>query len=78
MKDLFFDLYGFENAILILKQQKYLFVSWCNNSIPTAGSRTTKIEKLNSNTKAEIFKTINHKNGDITLKTNLGYLKFSK
>ncbi|MDD1420937.1 hypothetical protein MEO40_17725 [Dolichospermum sp. ST_sed1] len=72
----YFDLYGFENTVLILAE-KFKFVSWCKNSIPTAGSLTKDSKKLNLKSCSEVKKVINHKNGEVTIQTELGYLKFT-
>ena len=71
------DLYGFDVLLQQLKNN-FSFVSYCSGSTPTAGSLTTSICKVKKfHSQMEIKKSIFHKNGDITLKTNKGFLKFS-
>ncbi len=69
-------LYGYTVTILQLKKI-YTFVSYAEKSIPTPGSRTLTTDKLNEGGDTLLEKIILHKNNDITLKTNYGYLKFS-
>ena len=69
------DLYQWSITVKQLKN-KYSLVSWCKNSKPTQGSLTLPTEKLNENNDTIIDKYIIHKNLDITLKTNQGFLKF--
>ena len=69
-------LYGYLVTILQLKKI-YTFVSYAEKSIPTAGSQTLTTDKLKEDTSILLENVILHKNNNITLKTNFGYLKFS-
>lgn len=71
------DLYGYNVLVNYLKQS-YTFVSYSQNSIPTVGSMCFNVAKLLESDNVEVHKAINHKDGTVTLKTNLGYLKFWK
>lgn len=72
----YYDLYGYDVIATVLKS-KFYFVSFCKNSIPGPGSLTLKTEKLNVLSDAKIEKVILHKNLNLTIKTNYGFLKFS-
>jgi hypothetical protein len=72
----YFDLYNYETILTILKN-KYYFVSFSKNSVPTAGSITLKTNKINVLSDAKIENVILHKNNLITIKTNYGFMKFS-
>jgi len=63
---------------ITLKQLKkqFIFVSYCQNSIPGNGSQTYKSEKLNIKTIKKVFKMILHKNKKVTLKTEKGFFQF--
>ena len=71
------DLYGWEIVVSELKKT-FTLVSWAKNSRPTAGSLTVPTEKLNENRNASIEKVMLHRNGEITLITNFGWLRFLK
>ena len=80
--------YNFDNwdgAIRILKDDGFLFVSFRHKSVPTERSPTKPIKYLATNKdrkgnrgKIEIIKVINHKNSNITMQTNLGFIQFFK
>ena len=80
--------YNFDNwddAIRILKDDGFLFVSFRHKSVPTKGSPTKQIKYLATNKdrkgnreEIEIIKVINHKNSNITMQTNLGFIQFFK
>ena len=80
--------YNFDNwddAIRILKDDGFLFVSFRHKSIPIEGSPTKLIKCLATNKdrkgnrgKIEIKKVTNHKDGKVTLQTNLGFVQFFK
>ena len=80
--------YNFENwddAIRILKDDGFLFVSFRHKSVPTEGSPTKLIKCLATNKdrkgnrgKIEIKKVTNHKDGKVTIQTNLGFIQFFK
>lgn len=80
--------YNFDNwddAIRILKDDRFLFVSIRHKSVPTEGSPTKPIKYLATNKdgkgnrgKIEIIKVINHKDSNITIQTNLGFIQFFK
>jgi hypothetical protein len=72
----YFDIYNYETILTILKN-KYYFVSFSKNSVPTAGSITLKTNKINVLSDAKIENVILHKNNLITIKTNYGFMKFS-
>ena len=77
MKNLiYFDLYP---SYIIFEELKKEFSHFClcKKSIPSFGSPCYKIERLNPNSGAKIEKVIKHRTGEITLCTNLGYLKFT-
>jgi hypothetical protein len=70
------DLYGLDVLLIQLKKDFY-FISFAENSIPTAGSMTLSTDKLvkfKDNTK--LIKVIRHRNKDLTLQTNKGFYKF--
>ena len=80
--------YNFDNwddAIRILKDDGFLFVSFRHKSIPIEGSPIKLIKCLAANKdrkgnrgNIEIRKVINHKNSNITIQTNLGFIQFFK
>jgi hypothetical protein len=70
------DLYGFEVVISQLKK-RFTLVSYRDKSIPTGGSPTWETGRLKEDLGATIQKAIQHKNGEVTLITSLGYLKFT-
>ena len=52
-------------------------VSWRQKSIPSAGSLTFKTERLNTGHIEKINNFIIHNDGQVTIQTNKGFLKFS-
>lgn len=70
------DLYGWDVTVRMLKK-KFNLVSYAENSIPTAGSLTFSSDRLNVNGGFIIDRAINHRNGDVTIITNQGWLKFT-
>ena len=83
MKKYKFD--NWDDAIRILKDDGFLFVSFRHKSVPTEGSPTKPIKCLATNKdgkgnrgKIEIKKVTNHKDGKVTLQTNLGFIQFFK
>lgn len=72
----YFDLYTSDIIFEELKNE-FSYFCVCKKSIPSLGSPCYKINKLNSKNGAKIDKVIKHRNGEITLRTNLGYLKFT-
>lgn len=83
MKKYKFD--NWDDAIRILKDDGFLFVSFRHKSIPTNGSLTKPINHLATNKdrkgnrgNIEIVKVINHKDGNISIQTNLGFVQFFK
>ena len=72
----YFDLYPSD---IIFEELKSQFSYFClrQKSVPSFGSPCYKINKLNSSNGAKIEKVIKHRNGEITLCTNLGFLKFT-
>ena len=80
--------YNFDNwddAIRILKDDGFLFVSFRHKSVPIEGSPTKLIKCLATNKdrkgnrgNIEIKKVTNHKDGKVTLQTNLGFIQFFK
>ena len=83
MKKYKFD--NWDDAIRILKDDGFLFVSFRHKSVPTEGSPTKPIKYLATNKdrkgnrgEIEIIKVINHKNSNITIQTNLGFIQFFK
>jgi hypothetical protein len=71
------DLYGLDVLLEQLKKQ-FLFISFAENSIPTAGSRTLPTSKLvRFKDDCKLIKVIKHRNKDLTLQTNKGFYKFS-
>ena len=71
------DLYGSELTFLHCAK-KFRFISYCKNSIPAAGSMTKKTACLFHASFENIIieKIINHRSGNITIKTNNGYYQF--
>ena len=73
----FADLYGYDVTIGIIKKSGlFSFVSFAEKSIPAGGSMAVAIERLNDHCDTNVEKCIFHKNGEVTVKTDLGYLKF--
>lgn len=70
------DIYGPEVIFEQLKKAFY-FVSYAEKSIPTAGSMTKKSDCLRNVVGLQVIKTVFHKNGNITVQTDKGFLKFS-
>ena len=80
--------YNFDNwddAIEVLKDDRFLFVSFRHKSIPDEGSPIKLIKCLATNKdrkgnrgEIEIKKVTNHKDGKVTLQTNLGFVQFFK
>lgn len=74
------DLYGWQNVLEVLRDNKYDSMSYTKSSIPTQGSPTidlrTKLPKFNDT--VTIDKVTSDKDGNIIVKTNLSYLKFWK
>ena len=71
------DLYGWAITVSELKKT-FSLVSWAKNSIPTLGSRTFDTDRLNDNNRTTIKKVIIHRNGELTLVTSRGWLRFLK
>jgi len=69
------DLYGWAITVAELKKT-FRYVSWAKSSKPTAGSLTLPTKKLNENNDTTVERVILHKNGDLTLVTNQGWLTF--
>ena len=83
MKKYKFD--NWDDAIRILKDDGFLFVSFRHKSVPIEGSPIKLIKCLATNKdrkgnrgKIEIRKVINHKDGKVTIQTNLGFIQFFK
>ena len=83
MKKYKFD--NWDDAIRVLKDDRFLFVSFKHKSIPIEGSPIKLIKCLATNKdrkgnrgKIEIKKVTNHKDGKVTLQTNLGFVQFFK
>ena len=83
MKKYKFD--NWDDAIRILKDDGFLFVSFRHKSVPIEGSPTKLIKCLATNKdrkgnrgEIEIKKVTNHKDGKVTLQTNLGFVQFFK
>ena len=83
MKKYKFD--NWDDAIEVLKDDRFLFVSFRHKSIPIEGSPIKLIKCLATNKdrkgkrgEIEIKKVTNHKDGKVTLQTNLGFVQFFK
>ena len=83
MKKYKFD--SWDDAIEVLKDDGFLFVSFRHKSIPDGGSPIKPIKYLATNKdrkgnrgNIEVEKVINHKDGKITIQTNLGFIQFFK
>ena len=83
MKKYKFD--NWDDAIEVLKDDGFLFVSFRHKSIPSKGSPIKLIKCLVTNKdrkgdreEIEIKKVTNHKDGKVTLQTNLGFIQFFK
>ena len=81
MKKYKFD--NWDDAIKVLKDEGFLFVSFSLRSIPTNGSPIRPIKYLATNKdrkgnrgNIEIKKVINHKDGKVSIQTDLGIAKF--
>ena len=72
----YFDLYH-SSIIFEELKNKFSYFCVCQKSVPSLGSPCYKINKLNPNNGAKIDKVIKHRSGEITLCTNLGFLKFT-
>ena len=72
----YFDLYPSDIIFEELKN-KFSYFCVCQKSVPSLGSPCYKINKLKTNSGAKIEKVIRHRSGEITLCTNLGYVKFT-
>lgn len=80
MKKYKFD--NWDDAIKVLKDDGFLFVSVKHESV-TTDSRPIKYLATNKDRKGnrgkiEIGKVINHKDGKVSIQTNLGIAKFFK
>ena len=73
-----FDLYTPEIVRLTLSKQGFTHVSFRKNSVPDAGSATYNIRDIAFSNKVNVDRTINHRDGSITIVTEHGYLKFIK
>ena len=83
MKKYKFD--NWDDAIRILKDDGFLFVSFRHKSVPTEGSPTKPIKYLATNKdrkgnrgEIEIIKVINHKDSKVFIQTSLGFIQFFK
>lgn len=79
MKKYKFD--SWDDAIEVLKDDGFLFVSFRHKSIPIEGNPIKLIKCLatNKDRKGNCGKIeINHKDGKVTLQTNLGFVQFFK
>ena len=74
------DLYGFENSVLLLKNNGYNLVSYRELSIPDGGSPCYDIDRLNVNSENidSINNVIMHRKGSITIQTDRGSFRFWK
>lgn len=70
--------YGLEVLYLLLKQDGYLYCSFANKSIPTAGSHTLRIEQCNQPIPHEVKKVMIHNDFSVTLFTEKGNVKYTK
>ena len=70
--------YGLEVLHLLLKSDNYLYCSFSNKSIPTAGSHTLRIEQCNQPHPQEVKKVTIHKDFSVTLFTEKGNIKYTK
>ena len=70
--------YGLEVLHLLLKKDGYLFLSFAEKSIPTAGSHTLRIEQCNQPNPQEVKKVTIHKDFSVTLFTEKGNIKYTK
>lgn len=73
-----FDLYTTEIARLTMLKKGFTHVSFRKNSIPGLGSPTYDLNKVKMSDKITVKRTINHKDGSITIISDFGYLKFIK
>ena len=73
-----FDLYTAETARLFLMKQGYTHFSYSLASIPKAGSPTMRLDKVKMADDLTVNKTINHRNGNITIITDKAYIQFIK
>ena len=71
MNNKYTDLYDCINS------DNFWCVSFCEKSVPTAGSQTLPNYK-NIKKGIKTLKIIHHKTGDVTVVTEFGYLKFWK
>ena len=78
LKNRYNPAYGLEVLHLLLKSDNYLYCSFANKSIPTAGSHTIRIEKLNEPISHEVKKVMIHKDFSVTLFTDNGNIKYTK
>lgn len=71
----FADLYGWSITVIELKKL-YSLVSWAKGSTPTGGSLTLPTKSLKENNYTTIKRVILHKNKNLTLVTNSGWMRF--
>jgi len=68
---------GIENLSAHLAGNFYPFVSFANNSIPTAGSGTMKRSRLIEHKLfVDMLDIVMHQTGDFTIKTKSGNVRF--
>jgi hypothetical protein len=75
LKDIYnnLDLYGSQNFIIALKL-KFKAVAFTENSMPTMGSPCKPSSFVRDD--LSIIKAVFHRNNEVTVKTDRGYLKF--
>lgn len=69
------DLYNYQTVVLMLKKRFDLF-SIRRSSEPTEGSPTYPTAFLDHNADNKIQRVILHRNNEVTIITDLGWLKF--
>ena len=77
-KNRYNPVYGLEVLHLLLEKDGYLYLSFANKSIPTAGSHTLRIEQCNQPKPHEVKKVTIHKDFSVTLFTEKGNIKYTK
>ena len=78
LKNRYNPAYGLEVLHLLLKSDNYLYCSFANKSIPTAGSHTMRIEQCKQPIPHEVKKVMIHKDFSVTLFTEKGNIKYTK
>ena len=78
LKNRYNPAYGLEVLHLLLEKDGYLYLSFAEKSIPSAGSHTLRIEQCNQPKPHEVKKVTIHNDFSVTLFTENGNVKYTK